>query len=286
MCLSASGVPSQIFSPIGGTNTAFDANYAGSGSVFQAANGKDLLMIYHAENHLFGTTLSNGNPFYMSVGLARSTDGGITWQREGQILSGHDPKLATQQSGGAGIGTPSAIEYNNYIYLFFREIDPQSNVEGIGIARAPVSGDGMPGTWQKLLNGKFNSSGLGGDFSPLSIILDPNSPNDHRQPFVSYNIYLQAFVLTIVGNGGIYFATSKDLLTWSPGKVVLPAPAPDASINIATSPYNWYPTFVSLNQSSETVTDQTGYLYYAKGATDGTAKHAMYRRPLTITLIK
>jgi len=281
---SANGAPSPLLAPSGAGTTAFDADYAGSGSIFTAANGKDLLMIYHAENHLFGSVHSNGNPFYAGIGLARSTDGGITWQREGQVLSAHDPQLASQTSGGAGIATPAAIEANGYIYVLFREIDPQSNIEGIGIARALISSDAVAGSWQKFLNGSYSSPGLGGAFTPLQVTLDINANADHRQPFVTFNTYLNSYVLVIVGNGGIYICTSKDLVTWTAGQVILPAPVPDATVTPSTAPYNWYPTLVSPDQPSEILTDNTGYLYYAKGANDGTSHHTMYRRSFTLSL--
>ena len=280
----ANGIPSSVFPPAGPGTTAFDADYAGAGSVFPAANGTDLLMIYHAENHLFSGTDYPGVPFYASIGIARSTDGGLTWQREGQIISGHDPQQASQPATGAGALTPAAIEAGGYIYVLFREIDLQSDKQGLAIARAPIASDGAPGSWQKMYQGSFSTPGLGGDFTPLELILDPSDEVDRRQPCVSFNSYLQTFVLTIVGNGGIYIATSPDLLTWSSGQVVLPSPVPDGNVTPTTAPYNWYPTLVSLDQSSETVTDQTGYLYYAKGANDGTPHHTMYRRSFSIML--
>src|SRR5258708_18646403 len=123
---SENGVPLPLLAPTGAGGTAFDADYAGAGSVFPAVNGIDLLLIYHAENHLFSSVHSNGIPFYAGIGLARSTDGGLTWQREGQILSGHDSQQASQPLSGAGIMTPAAIEANGYIYVFFREIDLES----------------------------------------------------------------------------------------------------------------------------------------------------------------
>ncbi|SDS82553.1 hypothetical protein SAMN05216490_1891 [Mucilaginibacter mallensis] len=281
---SANGVPIPLLAPSGAGGAAFDADYAGSGSVFRAANGSDLLMIYHAENHLFGTNHSNGIPFYAGIGLARSGDGGITWQREGQILSGYDPQEASQPPTGAGIGTPAAIEANGYIYIFFREIDLQSKMEGIGIARSLISDDAVPGSWQKFWNGSFASPGLGGAFTPLQLILDKNVPSDHRQPFVTFNAYLNVYVLIVVGNGGIYMSTSPDLVTWTAGQVMLPAPVPDATVTPSTAPYNWYPTLLSPDRPSETVTGKTGYLYYAKGANDGTSHHAMYRRSFTLSL--
>lgn len=280
---TVSGVPAGVFVPAGPGTTAFDADYAGAGSVFPAANGTDLLMIYHAENHLFSGVDYAGSPFYAGIGLARSTDGGQTWTREGEIIAGHDAQQPTQQPSGAGALTPAAIESGGYIYVLFREIDLQSHVSGLCIARAPVASDGAPGSWQKYDQGSFSTPGLGGTVTPLALTLDPASIKDQRQPSVSYNAYLGSFAMVVVGNGGIYLATSQDLIHWSAGRVIVPAPVPDATVTPSTEPFNWYPTLVTPADSSDEVTGQAGYLYYAKGLGDGTAHHFMYRRPFTIT---
>jgi hypothetical protein len=281
---TSNGVPTGVLVPSGPGTTAFDADYAGAGSVFPAADGTDLLMIYHAENHLFSGADYPGSPFYAGIGLARSSDGGHTWTRDGEIISGHDPQQPTQPPSGAGALTPVAIETGGYIYVLFREIDLQSNVKGTCIARAPIASDGAPGSWQKYDQGTFSTPGLGGAVTSLTLVLDPTSNADQRQPFVSFNAYLQTFLLTIVGNGGIYVATSADLIHRSTGQVVIPAPVPDATVTPSTSPFNWYPTMVSpATEPSEATTAQTGYFYYAKGAGDGTSYHYMYRRPFTIS---
>ena len=249
--------------------------------MFPAANGSDLLMIYHAENHLFNGVLSSGSPFYAAIGLARSSDQGVTWTRQGQIIGAHDPQVQSQASGGAGASTPSAITSNGFIYVVYREIDPQSGVSGFAIARAPTSSDGAPGSWQKYSNGGFNTPGLGGAFTPLNITLDPSAPADMRQPQISFNTYLNQFLMTCVGNGGIYALTSPDLINWSPGTVILQAPVPDSTVNTETMPFNWYPTIISTDESSDQTSDQTGYLYYAKGSGDSN-NHFMYRRTFSI----
>ncbi len=276
------GAPSMVFAPSGAGTTAFDADYAGPGSIFPAANGTDLLMIYHAENHLFSGVDYAGVPFYAGLGLARSQDGGLSWQRQGEIISGHDPQQPTQAPQGAGALGPTAVEAGGFIYVIFREIDVQSTVAGYGIARAPVSSDGAPGSWQKYSQGSFSTAGLGGSFTPLGIVLDPTAPGDMRQPHVSFNTYLNQYLMATVGNGGIYVLTSPDLLNWTHGIVALPAPVPDGT---ATSHdvKNWYPTLVSPNEPSDEVTGQSGYLYYAKFSGDGTSDHYMYRQAFTIT---
>ena len=276
------GAPTTVFAPAGAGTTAFDADYAGPGSVFPASNGTDLLMIYHAENHLFGGVDYPGTPFYAGLGLARSSDGGLTWQREGEIISGHDPQQATQAPSGAGALTPSAIEIGGYIYVCFRELDLQSGVSGYALARAPLSSDGAPGSWEKYDQGAFSTPGLGGAFTPLNIVLDPTVPGDQRQPNISFNAYLNAFVMITIGNGGIYALTSPDLITWSTAVLVLAAPVPDAQAGSTNGPRNWYPTLMSPDEPSDEETDRTGFLYYAKFLGDGTSHHYMYRQAFTL----
>lgn len=282
--LDTLGSPTRVFLPAGAGTTAFDADYAGPGSIFRASNGTDLLMIYHAENHLYDGVDYPGVPFYAGIGLARSQDGGLTWWREGEIISGHDPQQTTQTSAGAGAGTPSAIESNGYIYVIFHETDLQSGISGFGIARAPISSDGAPGAWEKYDQGSFSTPGLGGAFTPLGIILDPTAPGDQRQPHLSYNSYMNEFVLVAVGNGGIYELVSQDLISWSQGQVVLPAPAPAAAN--AGGPRNWYPTLVTPSGPSDETTGQSGYLYYAKFAGNGSSDHSLYRQSFTIARVQ
>ena len=280
--LGSLGTPQSVFGPSGPGTTAFDADYAGPGSILPAVNGTDLLMIYHAENHLFSGTDYPGTPFYAGIGLARSTDGGATWHRQGEIISAHDPQEATQSSPGAGASTPAAILADGFIYVVFREIDLQSGVSGFAIARSPVSSDAAPGSWHKYESGAFSSPGLGGSFTALSLVLDPQALSDQPQPHLSFNTYLHQFVMTMVGNGGIYVLTSADLLTWTTGIVALPAQYPDKTVT-DSEVHDWYPTLISPGNLTDRCTDQSGYLYYAKFLGDGTSHHYLYRQAYSIT---
>ena len=113
-------------------------------------------------------------------------------------------------------------------------------------------------------------------------MLDPAVPGDMRQPQLSFNTYLNQFLMTCVGNGGVYALTSTDLINWTPGTVILPAPVPDATVDTKTMPFNWYPTVVSTDGPSDQTSGRTGYLYYAKGSGDGN-QHYMYRRAFSIS---
>ena len=280
--LSSLGAPTTVFTPSGPGTTAFDADYAGPGNIFPAANGSDLLMVYHAENHLFSGVDSPGTPFYAGIGLARSGDGGVMWQRQGQIISAHDPQQATQSSPGAGASTPTVVKANGFIYVIFREIDLQSNVKGFAIARASIASDGTAGSWQKYYQGSFSTPGLGGLFTPLDLVLDPTAPSDQRQPHLSFNTYLNQYIMAMVGNGGIYVLTSSDLVNWSAGTVVLPSQYPDDSIT-DSEVHDWYPTLISPSTLADRCTSRTGYVYYAKFLGDGTAHHYMYRQAFSIS---
>lgn len=279
---SSLGTPTTVFRPSGAGTAVFDADYAGPGNIFPAANGTDLLMVYHAENHLFSGVDYPGTPFYAGIGLARSIDGGVTWEREGQIISAHDPQQATQSSPGAGASTPTVVKANGFIYVIFREIDLQSNVKGFAIARASIASDGAAGSWQKYYQGSFSSPGLGGDFTPLALVLDPTAPSDQRQPHLSFNTYLNQYIMAMVGNGGIYILTSSDLVNWSAGTVVLPSQFPDDSVT-NSEVHDWYPTLISPSTVSDRCTSQTGYVYYAKFLGDGTSHHYMYRHAFSIS---
>jgi len=64
----------------------YDADYTGANAVWTASNGSDLLMLYHGETRAFGGVHNPHVPFYAVEALARSTDNGKTWAREGPIV--------------------------------------------------------------------------------------------------------------------------------------------------------------------------------------------------------
>jgi hypothetical protein len=154
------------------SGSGFDADYAGAASVIRAANGRDLLMFYHAEAHPCGYFI----PFIMGVGLARSTDGGLTWQRRGQVLSGSETPPSGCNFDVSGAGTPSVVRSRDgkWLYMLFTEAarsKPEFGADATFLARAPIESDGEPGSWLKYANGSFSEAGLGG--TPTAVIVPP-----------------------------------------------------------------------------------------------------------------
>ncbi len=149
----------------------FDADYAGPGTVTPASNGRDLLMIYHAENHNFGGLVYDGipGPAYFTVGMAWSTDDGEAWSRVGAIITGRVRKPTLPPQGAVGAGNPSAIAVDGYLYCIYTEVSSNGGPQ-FAIARAKLTSAGSPGGWKKYYKGSFSSDSANhGPFTPLRV---------------------------------------------------------------------------------------------------------------------
>jgi hypothetical protein len=268
--------------PSGPGTENFDADYAGPGSVFTASNGTDLLMIYHAENHEFAGVHYQTVPYYASVGLARSTDNGTNWTSKGAIITGMDPQPTTFPPRSAmGAGNPSAVIANGYIYVFYVDWNLASP-DSIYVARAPVTSDGAPGSWQKYYNGSFSQPGLGGLSSPVQGPPPPSNTTIYAgSPDVSYNSFLQSYLMLLNSNVGWHYATSPDLLTWTiQPAAIFTYPTPFSSLQTGDTWYD-YPTLISPEENNDQTTTCGGHIYYTKGAWNSTPQ-TMYRLPFTV----
>lgn len=270
-------VARSVFSPDTPGSEKFDSDYSGPGSVFLAANGRDLMMVYHAENHLFAGVHTGGFPFYCAIGLARSTDGGRSWSREGQIISGSQPHPTGPALRNAqGAGNPCLIAFDGYLYVFYADIVFNAGGDLIHVARAPISTDGRPGTWQKWYNGAFVEPGLGGRSSAVQRHVPPANVTTYTgHPSVSYNSYLKRFLLVFQSSVGIHYSTSTDLVNWTVEGLLF------AKSNDAAETFFAYPSFLSPDEPSDQLTGQTGYIYYAKNA-PGNTRHVMHRRAFNL----
>jgi hypothetical protein len=196
----------------------FDADYVGPGSVIRASNGSDLLMFYHAENHLFDGVHYDTGPFYSSIGLARSTDNGTTWSRVGQVITGITPKPVQPPPGALGAAGPSVIVSGGYIYLFYIDVGNYSVFPDlVHVARSSIASDGAPGTWYKYYEGTFSEPGLGGMSTPVQGQVPPDEVTHGAfWPHVNYNKCLNTFLMTFqTSDDYYYYSTSSDLVNWT-----------------------------------------------------------------------
>jgi hypothetical protein len=262
----------------------YDSDYAGADLVFPASNGKDLLLLYHAVTMSYGGRPPGPNaPGWSTVGLARSTDDGLTWTREGAVVSGADPKPDTAPAAGIlGAVEPGAIVAGGYVYAFYSYFpNPVAADHGpptIQVARAPLSGDAAAGTWTKYYQGAFGSQpGLGGLGSP--VVSTVNGLTRPAQPWPAFSTYLNAYVLVFVGEEGWFFSASTDLVTWSPPTQFYTSPAPLFTNGQQTDENVILVTPGNPGQ----VIGQTGYLLYASTPAWGVAPHELWMRPFSFT---
>ena len=257
-----------------------DADYAGADLVFRASNSTDLLMLYHAQTKYYGVRPPDRqtDPSWCVIGLARSTDNGVNWNREGAVVSGSDPKPDTIPSAGIlGVVEPGGILANGYIYAFYSYFptpdEPDGGPPTIQVARAPIGTDGVPGSWTKYYSGSFGSQpGLGGLGSQVvPTVLEDTRP---AQPWPVYSTYLNAYVLLFLCEGGWYFSTSTDLVTWAPPKKFFSAPANEFT---AGQPTDENVILVTPGSPSQVI-GQTGYVLYAHTPSWGSAPHELWMR--------
>lgn len=248
----------------------YDANYAGVDLVFSSSYSKNLLMIYQ------GTTTSDRG-FYSVVALAVSTNNGLSWSRQGAIITGSDPKLAILKPGANGADQSGAIVANGYIYDFYPYFPSRgTDRPTIQVARAPISGDGAPGTWTKYYNGAFGTQpGLGGLGSP--VISETSACTRPVQPWLAFSTYLNRYIISFICAEGWFFSTSTDLVNWTPQTQYFVSPAPMFSKD---QPTNENVSFVSPGYPGQVI-DQTGYILYANTPAWGKDPHELWMRSFT-----
>jgi hypothetical protein len=310
--VSAAGYPTQVMSvPVRFTmcdptyNSEFDENYAGAGSVVQDPTlpPGNLIMIYEAENHCPGGVWQQ--PFYATIGFARSSDNGKTWPGPANAEFGNAnrypvlklpaPQPASEPTPQAmGNAIPSAIVDGNYLYVtYVAPQGPGQTSDGKArIARALLGGNGQV-TFSKWNNGSFSTPGIGGadsGFLPLGGCIGSQAmPSIYR--FDPFGIFVLVFVCRNVPNaqGAWYFstATSLDLQDWTVPQVVansqsaLIDPCPDNPMSDGMQFDGWYPSLMSPGAASGHIA-QAGYVFYLSGCDTG--KRSFTRRSFAISV--
>ncbi len=261
----------------------FDADYAGADLVFPAANGKDLLMLYHGQTKYYGVRPPNRqtDPSWCEIGLARSSDNGVTWTGRVPVVSGRDVKPDSIPSPGIyGAVELGAILSGGFIYAFYSYFPtphaPDDGPPTIQVARSPIGADGAPGTWTKYYNGAFGSEpGLGGLGSP--VVPSISGATRPAQPWPVFNTFLDAYVLLFLCEEGWYFSTSTDLITWSAPKQFFQAPAKEFT---AGQPTDENVIMVTPGYPGQVI-GRTGYVLYAHTPAWGDSAHELWMRPFT-----
>lgn len=257
--------------------------YVGAGPVYDAGGGL-MLMFYHAEEQ----NPSNFHFFFGLIGLAKSTDNGVTWRDLGIVLRHHTPMPSpnTAINFTRNIGEGAFIIKReagiDYFWLYHENaVGPGTtgfNWANISVARARVSdvlaaaSTNSTPAFFRYCNGGFNAGsytvvcpgglwtepGLGG----LSTKLEVENHFIHLYS-IAFNTVLQKYVM--VGQCGNFPGTtavwtanpaciieSVDGLTWTNAQVLFEEVCCSA----------WHPSWIGTGEDPQNTLGATAYVYY------------------------
>jgi hypothetical protein len=176
----------------------------------------------------------------------KSTDGGHSWQNKGIVLEDLQPRMIlkpfnTSNTFAGGVGDPSAIASGDYLYIFYGEYaypgvydstnyDRNTEWSGqcISIARIPLKDLDNPVGRVKRWDGKTFAAphnGIGKPVASLQIPMEEgggpaSSPGGgfHWGPSVSWNTYLNQWVMLMGHVTGSSWKGSKIFISFNPNK--------------------------------------------------------------------
>jgi len=315
----ATGYNFQVFVPPVAINACnptydgasqFDENYAAPGSVVQDPTlpAGNFIMLYEAENHCPGTPAANQQPFYATVGFARSADSGKTWPSPVNAIEGdatRHPVLksvnAQPATGGytaMGNAIPSAFvdrnaagDYTLYVVYDYFDGGATPATDGLlRVARAKLGTD--PLVFQKWFNGSFSQPGLGGLDSGVLQKTGCTGRQDNGE--ISYNDDLGQYLFVFVCESGPsgsrigawYYstATSLDAQNWTAPQLIqnsqFAVTRPCPTLSAGGQFDGWYPSFMSPGAAAGH-TRLTGLAFFMNGCNIGSRQ--FMSRTFTIT---
>ncbi len=224
------------------------------------------------------------------IGVMKSTNGGRSWANQGLFIEDKQPRMIlkphnTSLTFAGGVGDPSAVAIGDYLYLFYGEYsypgvyeaatyDPVKEWSGqcISAARIRLSDLDQPeGKAQRWGGEAFNIAwdGVGQPFTQLQIPINEgggatssNQPGFHWGPSVSWNTYLQCWVMLMGKTIGpswvgsslfISFNTHEDLgagknaADWSKPQLLVDRPGH----------IMWYPSLQPMNTPEDVANKYT-----------------------------
>jgi hypothetical protein len=221
-----------------GPSGSFDGNGVWLINAIRRPDGS-LIGVYHAEDHTFADgTYGEWN----TTGLAISTDDGVTWAKQGQIIGNLKP----------GTGTFGGVEAT---CVFYNHLT--SKWIGIGHGTGFESSDpnAAPGTWKGWYNGAFTTPMTPLVASPQLSTL-PGLSSNIMACKAHWNEYLGQFILVwqAFGSKDVRISASWDGVHWGPS----------ALLYTGESAYA-YPQIMGI---SDVWAGQNAVFVYAKNSTD------------------
>jgi|GEM_PF-3523304 len=201
------------------------------------------------------------------VGFVETRDGGRTWRKTRNKNLGHSVVLtgtgtkanpSAPNPGSVNGGSPRVLKVDDFYYMFFMAGEPGS--QATHVARAPISSQGRPGTWQKwfchpatVLKAAycaFDEPAIGGKSSPVKGLAA-------KARYVTWNSYLGRWI----GFSG----TGKDgfrMFASTPVTGAATEPARETSLlNLSKDSSSWSvsdPFYAPVSYPDDPLVDQWG----------------------------
>lgn len=237
-------------------------------TVYQDAkdpSGKTLYAVYHNENYPstlpYDSTTGEGYINYKwpegltgpttpaavcRIGIMKSSNGGRSWENKGIFIEDLQPRMIlkphnTSKTFAGGVGDPSAVANEGYLYLFYGEYgypgvydsatyDPAKEWNGQCISLARISLDDLdnPAGKAKRWDGEgfhIPYNGVGKPIASLQIpITKGGGPASSPEagfywgPSVSWNTYLNAWVMLMARSQGPSWQGSSIYISYNKNK--------------------------------------------------------------------
>jgi len=175
-----------------------------------------LAAFFHAESHFKGVASQ-----YKSIGVAYSSDKGLSWDNGTKIISSPDPKPEIGEGGGKSYGLgDGCVVWNKSRKQWICYYSGYCADPGDFLISMAASSDGkaMPGTWKKWDGSGFHSqacdqkSGLGAQNIRIEGLKNFHGGN----PSVSWNTQIRKWIMTYHTWGReIVMSVSDDGISWS-----------------------------------------------------------------------
>ena len=223
----------------------------------------------------------NYNNFTSGIVLSESFDGGQTWTDKTVLIRGDESLPPGTRV--TGVGQPSALIINGYVYIYYIDWSAQINVhhpDQIYLAISKINPDGTLNPVQYYTSSGFSAYPV--NLKP--VIPVPNVPNANYTalPGVSYNSDLGVYIATFETNIGFFEMSSRDGINFVRPKEIFSFPIPQDERNIGTTWYS-YPSLLSdSTENSDQTTRLNGNFYYSKGVWSSIDGHNLVDRAFSI----
>jgi hypothetical protein len=259
--------------------------YFAGGPIYKSDRSGLLLMFYHAEIYPFPPGYL---PFYSELGLARSTDGGMTWKDLGLVITPHASVTSEYfqiSHGSWDVGWGAYAIVGEYFYLYFKDllhVGDQFRPVNLAVARAKIEDvldaaeKGSEVTrWEKFYQGSWVEPGIGGRSSPLT----EEDGDSIIMADVAYSRYLKKYIGIVIGqpwpNTDLNLFESADGIHWSNYRKI-----------VDDEGHNYYATLIGLEHNPHLL-EREFFVYYINSkdyaATGNRNKDGvLYRRRVTV----